>query len=148
MRAHRRASRVSAIGLVSLFATGYGPVAAQEADCGDRASLLVTVLDESGSVVLPGATVVLRWTDAERMPVREATDTAGRVLVCVPGDPRQAVLWAEFGDDSSGQVTTSALERGVEREVQCRILLWTTIHDEFGLPTITGWRPARPGRLE
>ena len=27
-------------------------------------------------------------------------------------------------------------------------MLWTTIYDEFGLPTITGWRPARPGRLE
>lgn len=108
--------------LAILLGSSSGPVAGQDADCGDSASLLVTVLDESGSVVLPGATVVLRWTDAERMPVREATDTDGRVRVCVPRDASQAVVWAEFGDHSSGQAAPEALAAGEEREVRLRIL--------------------------
>ncbi len=45
----------------------------------------VVVLDESGAVVLPGATVVLRWTDAERMPLREAVDANGRIVVAFRG---------------------------------------------------------------
>ncbi|WP_420447449.1 carboxypeptidase regulatory-like domain-containing protein [Candidatus Palauibacter sp.] len=108
--------------LAILLGASSGPLAAQQAYCGDRASLLVTVLDESGSIVLPGATVVLRWTDAERMPVREATDADGRVRVCVPRDATQAVVWAEFGDHSSGQAAPEALASGEEREVRLRIL--------------------------
>lgn len=111
---------------VATFATlaggGYGPLAGQEADCGGRASLLVTVLDESGSIVLPGAVVVLRWTDAERMPVREATDADGRLRICVPRDASEAVVWAEFGDHSSGQAAPALLVSGEEREVRLRIL--------------------------
>lgn len=107
---------------VTLAACGYGPLAGQEVDCGGRASLLVTVLDESGSIVLPGATVVLRWTDAERMPVREATDADGRLRICVPRDASEAVVWAEFGDHSSGQAAPAALVSGEEREVRLRIL--------------------------
>ncbi len=98
------------------------PTAAQQAACGQSASLLVTVLDESGSIVLPGATVVLRWTDAERMPVREATDANGRLRLCVPRDASQAVVWAEFGDHSSGQAAPEGIVAGEEREVRLRIL--------------------------
>ena len=116
----RRMRRV--LTLATLLGVNSVPLAAQQADCGDRASLLVTVLDESGSIVLPGATVVLRWTDAERMPVREATDADGRLRVCVPRDASQAVVWAEFGDHSSGQATPEALASGEEREVRLRIL--------------------------
>ena len=107
---------------VTLFGAGFGAAAGQERNCGDRASLLVTVLDESGSIVLPGATVVLRWIDAERMPVREATAADGRLRVCVPRDASQGVVWAEFGDHSSGQAAPEALVPGEEREVRLRIL--------------------------
>lgn len=107
---------------MSLLATGVDAAAGQEQSCGDRASVLVTVLDESGSIALSGATVVLRWTDAERMPVREATGTDGSVRICVPRDASQAVVWAEFGDHSSGQAAPEALASGEEREVRLRIL--------------------------
>ena len=113
---------LSALIVASSLAAGATAAAGQEADCGDRASLLVTVLDESGSIVLPGATVVLRWTDAERMPVREAADADGRLRVCVPRDASEAVVWAEFGDHSSGQAAPAALVSGEEREVRLRIL--------------------------
>ena len=108
--------------LAALFGANSGSLAAQEADCGDRASLLVTVLDESGSIVLPGATVVLRWIDAERMPVREATDADGRLLVCVPRDASRAVVWAELGEHSSGQAAPEGFVSGEDREVRLRIL--------------------------
>ncbi len=126
-RRTRRVSIVSsfvfaALIVASSLAVGATAAAGQEADCGDRASLLVTVLDESGSIVLPGATVVLRWTDAERMPVREAADADGRLRVCVPRDATEAVVWAEFGDHSSGQAAPAALVSGEEREVRLRIL--------------------------
>ena len=121
---HPAAWRVAVAALIvaSSFAVGATAAAAQERECGGRASLLVTVLDESGSIVLPGATVVLRWTDAERMPVREATDADGRFRVCVPRDASRAVVWAEFGDHSSGQAAPEALVSGEEREVRLRIL--------------------------
>ncbi|MYJ74260.1 MAG: hypothetical protein F4089_03775, partial [Gammaproteobacteria bacterium] len=89
----QRRWRAGIVFLITLSGAGFGAVAGQEGNCDGRASLLVTVLDESGSTVLPGATVVLRWTDAERMPVREATGADGRVRVCVPRDATQAVLW-------------------------------------------------------
>lgn len=98
------------------------PVVAQQRECGDRATLVVVVLDETGTVALPGATVVLRWTDAERMPLREAVNANGRIVVCVPRDATQAVLWAEFGDHSSGQAVVTQLVRGDDREVRLRIL--------------------------
>ena len=118
----QRRWRAGIVFLITLSGAGFGAGAGQEGNCDGRASLLVTVLDESGSTVLPGATVVLRWTDAERMPVREATGADGRVRVCVPRDATQAVLWAEFGDHSSGQAAPQALAPGEEREVRLRIL--------------------------
>ena len=93
----------------------------QGGECGDRASLAITVTDDSGLVPIPGATVVLRWTDAVRQPVREEADGAGRLVLCVPRDAGQATLWAEFGDASSEEAVV-ALERGAAHEVQLGLL--------------------------
>ena len=106
--------------VVALLATGVGGAAAQE--CGDRAALRVAVTDESGTVPLPGATVVLRWTDAERRPVRTAAGSDGRWSVCAPRDAGEAVLWAEYGDGSSEEAAVS-LTRGETRDVALRVLL-------------------------
>ena len=113
---------VFALVAVALLATGVGGASAQENECGDRAALRVAVTDESGTVALPGATVVLRWTDAERRPVRTPADSDGRWSVCAPRDAGAAVLWAEYGDGSSEQAAVS-LARGETREVALRVLL-------------------------
>ncbi|MXW56295.1 MAG: hypothetical protein F4Z59_06385, partial [Gemmatimonadales bacterium] len=73
-----RARAMAALMVVSL-AAGAGSVEARQAqDCGDRALLRVLVADESGTVHAPGATVVLRWTAAERTPVPGAAGADGR----------------------------------------------------------------------
>ena len=99
-------------------------LAAQEPDCGERAAILVTVLDESGMIPIPGATVVLRWTDtdADRRPVRREVDLQGRLQLCAPGDARRATLWGELGDVSSRQRSVE-LEPGRSRDVELRLLL-------------------------
>ncbi len=113
---------VTAVLMVVFSTTGAGSVAARQADgCGDRASLSVFVSDESGTVRAPGATVVLRWTAAERAPVRGAAGPDGRFHLCVPEDARGATLWAEFGDGSSEQAVI-AFEPGATTEVGLRIL--------------------------
>ena len=81
---HKRVSQVIALAFVLLLTVGVNPASGQEQACGRRAALRVTVLDESGAIVLPGATVVVRWTDAERMPVRTSAGGTGSVVVCVP----------------------------------------------------------------
>lgn len=93
----------------------------QDGECGERASLAITVTDDSGLVPMSGATVVLRWTDAVRQPVREEADGAGRLVLCVPRDAGQATLWAEFGDASSEEAVV-ALERGAAHEVRLGLL--------------------------
>lgn len=108
---------VAALGL----AAGDAAAVQQPQDCRDRASLSVLVTDESGALILPGATVVLRWTAAERMPVRDAVDNAGRFHLCVPRDARGATLWAEFGDESSEQSVVT-FEPGTTTEVVLRVL--------------------------
>ncbi len=119
---HKRVSQVIALAFVLLLTVGVNPASGQEQACGRRAALRVTVLDESGAIVLPGATVVVRWTDAERMPVRTSAGGTGSVVVCVPSDATQAVLWAEFGHDSSTQAAVTSLNPGEEREIRFRIL--------------------------
>ncbi len=111
---------------VLLLTVGADPAAAlpaqqQETACGDRASLAVSVRDDSGLVPMPNVTVVLRWTDAVRRPVRETADMTGRLVLCVPRDARQATLWAEFGDASSEEAVVE-LEPGVAHEVELRLL--------------------------
>lgn len=104
------------------LAVGAGSVEARQAqDCGDRALLRVLVADESGTVHAPGATVVLRWTAAERTPLREPAGPDGRFRFCVPDDARGATLWAEFGDGSSEQAVVG-FEPGATTAVELRIL--------------------------
>ena len=94
---------------------------ARAMDCGERASLEVRVRDDSGLMPMPSATVVLRWTDAVRRPVREATDGEGRLFLCVPRDAGTATLWAEFGDASSEE-SRVVLVQGYAHEVELRLL--------------------------
>ncbi|WP_419167405.1 carboxypeptidase regulatory-like domain-containing protein [Candidatus Palauibacter sp.] len=79
-------------------------------------------MDQSGSVPIPGATVVLRWTDAERArrPVREDAGPGGQLVLCAPRDARQATLWAELGDASSEEAV-APIAAGASRDV--RLLL-------------------------
>ena len=97
------------------------PEQGQETGCGDRASLAVRVRDDSGRMPMPSATVVLRWTDAVRRPVREAADGEGRLFLCVPRDAGTATLWAEFGDASSEE-SRMVLVQGYAHEVELRLL--------------------------
>ncbi len=115
---------VPAAAAVLALSTSAPRLAAQESDCGERAVMLVTVLDESGMTPIPGATVVLRWTDtdADRRPVRREVDLQGRLQFCAPGDARRATLWAELGDVSSRQRLVE-LEPGMSRDVELRLLL-------------------------
>ncbi|MCY3600366.1 MAG: carboxypeptidase regulatory-like domain-containing protein [Gemmatimonadetes bacterium] len=104
------------------LAVGAGSVEAQQGeDCGDGALLSVFVTDESGTVRAPGATVVLRWTVAERTPVRGSAGADGRFQLCVTDDSREATLWAEFGDGSSEQAVVG-FEPGATTDVELRIL--------------------------
>lgn len=113
---------VTAVLMVVFSTTGAGSVAAQQAeDCGGGALLSVLISDDSGAVRAPGATVVLRWTAAERAPVRGAAGPDGRFQLCVPDDARGATLWAEFGDGSSEQAAVG-FEPGATTDVELRIL--------------------------
>lgn len=92
-----------------------------EAECGDAATLAVAVLDDSGLIAMPTATVVVRWGDAVERPVREPSNDEGRLLLCVPPGARQAALWAEFGDASSEERVVD-LEPGAAHEVELRLV--------------------------
>lgn len=120
----RFAKELSALvaSLPLLWAIAAAPATAQEGECGDRAAIRVSVLDEPGTMLLPGATVVVRWPNSTTSPTRRVTDGDGGVLLCVPSDADEAVLWAEFGDDSSGQAELAALLPGDAREVRLRVL--------------------------
>ncbi|MDE2662627.1 MAG: carboxypeptidase-like regulatory domain-containing protein [Gemmatimonadota bacterium] len=113
---------VRTVGAVAALAAGGADLAGQEPDCGGRGVLRVVVFDQSGSVPIPGATVVLRWTDAEsaRRPVREDAGSDGQLVLCAPRDARQATVWAEFGDASSDE-SVVATAAGASREA--RLLL-------------------------
>ena len=108
--------------VLTLFAAGVAEASGQERQCGERAALRVEVTDESGTIPLPGATVVLRWTDADRRPVRTSAGSDGRWSVCAPRDAREAVLWAEFGEGSSEEAAVS-LAAGETLEVRLRVPL-------------------------
>lgn len=116
------------VSTVLLLGLGADPTSALQAvaqtpeDCGDRASLAVTVRDDSGQIPIPNATIVLRWMDAVRRPLREAADTDGELLLCVPPDATAATLWAEFGDASSAEANV-ALAPGYAHEAELRLLL-------------------------
>ena len=108
--------------VVLMLMAGFSTLTAQERDCGGRASLSVAVLDESGTIPLPGATVVLRWNEARRRPVREPADADGVFFLCAPRDAREATVWAEFGDASSEQEVVG-LTPGASSDVELRVLM-------------------------
>lgn len=115
------ASAVAAL----VLAVGAGGVEAQGGhDCGTRASLQVVVVDDTGALAIPGATVVLRWTDSDavRRPVRQEVRADGRLSLCAPRDARQATLWAELGDASSEEAVI-AIQPGVSHNVELRLLV-------------------------
>ncbi|WP_420633284.1 carboxypeptidase-like regulatory domain-containing protein [Candidatus Palauibacter sp.] len=122
----RRVARLALPGTFFLLqlAGGFGRVAGQEEDCGVRASLQVAVLDESGLISIPYATVLLRWTapDSVWSPVRLEIESSGRLFVCAPRTATEASLRAEFGDAAS-DLATVALEPGISREIELRLLV-------------------------
>ena len=112
----------AAIVAVSSLAASVPGLVGQEPDCDGRAVLRVVVQDESESIPIPGATLVLRWTDTdrERRPVREDVGLDGSLVLCAPGDARQATLWAEFGDMSSEEAVV-AIVAGTSHDVELRL---------------------------
>ncbi|WP_419166093.1 carboxypeptidase regulatory-like domain-containing protein [Candidatus Palauibacter sp.] len=115
------ARRIIVRRIVAIFGlgAGAGDLAAQEPDCDERAALGVIVLDESGATPVPNATVIVRWTDTDRVrrPVREEVGAGGRLVLCAPRDTRQATLWAEFGDASSEEAVVVVVA-GLAHEVE------------------------------
>ena len=113
---------MAVVSLVLLLGASPKPVLGQGETCGERPSLQVTILDESGSIALPGAMVVLYWSDAEESPLRERAGPDGRFFLCAPAEARRATVWAEMGDDSSEQASV-ALAAGEATGVELRVLL-------------------------
>ena len=99
-----------------------GPVQAQDDSCRDRPSLHVTVVDESGAIPIPGAMLVVHWSDVEERPLREIVGAEGRFLLCAPPEAREAVLWAELGDASSAERLV-VIVPGTRHDVELRLLL-------------------------
>ena len=97
-------------------------LAGQEPDCGDRAALRVVILDESESIPIPGATLVLRWTETDqvRRPLRQDVEADGGLVLCAPPDARRATLWAEFGDASSEEAVVG-ITPGTLHDVELRL---------------------------
>jgi len=71
-----------------------------DAPC-DGASVAGRVTDETGTIPLPGATVIVRWGAAPRFPSRAPSARDGSYHICAPRDAIEAVVWAELGDYSS-----------------------------------------------
>lgn len=101
-------SRLSALSVIPLGVIGLAaPVRGQEqeaAACEDNPALRISVTDMSGLISIPGATIIVRWTDAVRRPVRQPAAADGRLFLCAPRDAGTATVWAEFGDASSEQI--------------------------------------------
>ena len=123
-RASRPGGRpLACLALAALnLAVGIPHLSGQQArDCGVQASLQVTVTDDSGTMLLPGAVVIVRWSDVAELPVREIVGANGRLFLCISEHAEEATLWAEFGDDSSQQAVVG-FEPGATREVVLRVL--------------------------
>ena len=123
--------RVQTAGLLAVLSFGQFQFdqaalgAQQEPVCdGSAAGLRVTISDDSGTIRIPGATVVLRWTetDAIRRPLRQDSGTDGNLSLCAPRGATEATLWAEFGDASSLESVVN-LEPGVLTDVNLRLRL-------------------------
>jgi hypothetical protein len=116
------AKPVAVVSLSLLLGASPRTALAQDETCRDRPSVQVTVVDESGAIPIPGAMLVVHWSDVEERPVRETAGSDGRFLLCAPREATEAVLWAELGDDSSEQAIV-ALTSGEVLEVELRVLL-------------------------
>ena len=115
---------VAGIAAILALGAGAGPLAGQGPDCDGRGMLQVVVMDDSGSIPIPNATVIVQWTDADRArrPVRQEVGSAGDLLLCAPRDARQATIWAEFGDASS-QEAVVGIAPETTSEVELRLLV-------------------------
>ena len=88
------------------FTVGAGGLVGQEMeDCGADVPLGVAVMDESGSIPIPFATVNLASEDTDALsgPMRAQAGSDGRLVFCVPDGVVHAMLSAEFGDASSDE---------------------------------------------
>ena len=107
-------------GIAALALLGGGPehVAAQESGCDDRAALRVTVFEQARATRVLQATVVVQWTESERVrrPARQDLGADGRLVLCAPRDARQATLWAEAGATSSEEAVVPTVA-GTIRDV-------------------------------
>jgi len=105
------------------FAAGSAGLAGQEAeDCAAAVALGVAVVDESGSIPIPFATVRLTSEDEDALdgPLRGQAGSDGRLVLCVPVGVGRATLWAEFGDAASDE-TEVLLQPGAVEEVVLRL---------------------------
>ncbi|WP_419856744.1 carboxypeptidase regulatory-like domain-containing protein [Candidatus Palauibacter irciniicola] len=86
--------------------------------------LQIAVVDDSGVIPIPNATVIVQWTDADRArrPVRQEVGPAGDLVLCAPRDARQATVWAEFGDASSQEAVVGIVPEATS-EVELRLLV-------------------------
>lgn len=121
-----RRSLIARVGAILALGAGAAPLAGQGPDCDGRGILQVVVMDDSGAIPIPNATVIVQWTDAERArrPVRREVGSAGDLVLCAPRDARQATIWAEFGDASS-QEAVVGIAPETTSEVELRLLVAT-----------------------
>ncbi len=117
----RFAARGVALASLVLMAVARPVAGQEELDCDGRASLHILVTDESGLLQLPGATVVLQWSDVVLRPIRQPTGADGSFSLCIPEDAQAATVWAEFGDDSSEEAVVT-FEPGTAQQVHLRVL--------------------------
>lgn len=93
------------LGALQLTVGSAGLVGQEAGDCGADVSLGVAVVDESGSIPIPFATVILASDDTDALsgPLRVQAGSDGRLVFCVPDGVVHARLSAEFGDASSDE---------------------------------------------
>ena len=121
---HGRALAMTVLVALHLVVVPVGMEGQPIDDCDGRAALRISVVDDSGTIPIPNATVVLRWTESDRVrrPVRQEAGADGRLPICAPPDARQATLWSELGDASSEEASV-ALESGASHDVELRLLI-------------------------
>ena len=76
-------SRGTVVAVLALLAAGGADLAGQEPDCGGRGVLRVVVLDQSGSVPIPGATVVEIYMGAASLPGEFSGSDSGCGVVAI-----------------------------------------------------------------
>lgn len=125
-RRMERGRLIAGISVILALGASAVSLAGQDPDCDGRGILQIVVVDDSGTIPIPNATVIVQWSDADRArrPVRQGVGPAGDLLLCAPRDARQATIWAEFGDASSHEVVVEIVPETAS-EVELRLLLAT-----------------------